>query len=75
MVRMSEKEIAEARRAGISGSLLVAIIQGWKISPEDMEEIRGYGKVYVPSYVKDDGTVVKPQLRALPGRGEGRSCK
>ncbi len=66
MVRMSEKEIREARRVGISGSLLVSIIQGWKISPEDMEEIREkYGKVYVRSH-KRNGVSVRPQLRDLP---------
>lgn len=67
MVRMSNEEIREARRVGIPPALLVKIINGWKLPSEEMEEIRGYGKVYVPPY-KREGVVVRPQLRDLPKR-------
>jgi len=64
---MSEKEISEARRAGIYGEVISKMDQGLELDEYEKEAVRSCGKVYVLGHVKHDGvTKVHPQLRDLP---------
>ena len=64
---MTEKEIDEARRAGIPENLVSRMGRGSELTEDEREEVRSYGKVYVVSHIRNDGeTSMKPQLRDLP---------
>jgi len=62
VMRMSEKEIAEARRARIPEQIISKMAQGIEPSEREKEIIKKLGKVYVEAH-KKNGKWVKPQLR------------
>ncbi len=65
-IPMDSKELREARRIGLPGSIIGKLTLG--IEPTDGEKgiIKKLGKVYVEAH-KKNGKWVKPQLRDLPG--------
>jgi len=66
--QMSEKEIAEGRRAGIPENIMGKIVWGMQLEEKEKEIVKSRGKVYVLGHTKERGMIkVKPQLRDLPG--------
>ena len=67
-ISMSDKEINEARRAEIPVQIISKMVQGYELSEREKDIVKSKNKVYVLGHVKDKGkTVIKPQLRNLPG--------
>jgi len=65
---MSEKEMEEGRRAGIPNYILGMMVMGLEIGEPMKDVVKRHGKVYVLGHSKERGqTLVKPQLRDLPG--------
>jgi len=65
-IYMPKKEMEEARRAGIPESIVSKMTLSRKLTEDEEATVRGYGKVYVPGYMKKDFTFVRPQMRNLP---------
>jgi len=64
---MSEKEVAEARRANIPDYIIGKMSQGLELSDKEKEVVRSKGKTYVVGHTKIEGEVwIRPQLRNLP---------
>lgn len=67
-LRMSQKEINEAHRSGIPESIIGRMAIGMDLSEQEKKIVNIRGKVYVQAHTKEKGrTLVKPQLRNLPG--------
>ncbi len=67
-IAMNQKELYEGRIAGIPEQLLGKMAQGFELSDQEKEIVKKRGKVYVLGHSKDRGqTLIKPQLRDLPG--------
>ena len=64
-IYMPKKEMEEARRAGIPESIVGKMSLSRKLTEDEKATVRGYGKVYIPGFMKKDFTLVRPQLRDL----------
>jgi len=68
-MRMSEKEVVEARIAGIPYEIIGKMSQGQDLSEKEKLVVRSKGKIYVLGHTKDRGqTRVKPQLRGMTSK-------
>jgi len=68
IIQMPEKELREARRARIPEEIIAKMMQGLEITEREKDIVNKHGKVYVRAFEKDSGrTMIKPQLRDLPG--------
>ena len=64
-IPMEYKELREARKIGVSGSVIGKMALGLEPNEKEKEVIRKLGKVYVEAH-KKNGKWIKPQLRDLP---------
>ncbi len=67
-IAMNQKELSEGRIAGIPEQLLGKMSMGFELTEKEKKVVKRRGKVYVLGHSKDRGqTLIKPQLRDLPG--------
>ena len=69
VMRMSDKELEEARRSNIPLDIVSKMIKGLELTKGEMEIVRQHGKVFVPGYfkkVRGEFVYVRSQLRDLP---------